>query len=326
MENIEKKMLFSVLVVLFFLSAFFVIAEGQEEESEDVFPSEPIHFVVPAGAGGGTDTHARLIAHKMEEYLSVPVIIENVSGGGTAVGSRKVIESEPDGYTILLNIVNIFTNKALGNTEFDGFDFEPIAEVGAFYLCEVTGGDSEYTDFRQIMESIREEPGSVKIATRIGAITHFTSLGVQREVGGEFHMVHIGDAATRITNILGGHVDLGIFGTNEAVEYHHSGMMRILTVYSPERIVSLEDVPTAHELGLDYEQGVGFWIFAPPNTPENRIKILADTFEKVMNDPEIIEKLKSQTLVPTFKRGEEFITTLQKQSELIYSIAEEYDL
>ncbi len=323
-----RKTALLLLVALFSLSFAFAEGAAEQEGAEDEYPSQPIRLVVPYGAGGGTDTHARLIVRALEDILPVPVVVVNMGGGASAIGSREVLEADPDGYTVLINIVNIWTNQALGNTDFGPFDLTPVAEAGTFYLVETTGANSEWESFSEVAESIREEPGSVRIATNIGAITHFTSLGVQQEVGGgaEFNMVHIGDGAQRIAAVLGGNVDLTIMGTNEAQPYKESGEMRVLAVYAPERVEGMSDVPTAREQGVDYVQPVSYWFFTPPETPDNIVEYLADALEEAMADQRVLNRLEELTMLPTFKRGEELDEAIEAQGERLFNLADVYDL
>jgi tripartite-type tricarboxylate transporter receptor subunit TctC len=316
------------LVALFSVSLVFAAGDAEQEGAEDEYPSQPIRLVVPYGAGGGTDTHARLIVRALEDILPVPVVVVNMGGGASAIGSREVLEADPDGYTVLINIVNIWTNQALGNTDFGPFDLTPVAEAGTFYLVETTAGDSEWNSFSEIAEAIREEPGSVRIATNIGAITHFTSLGVQQEIGGgaEFNMVHIGDGSQRIASVLGGNVDLTIMGTNEAAPYHESGEMKVLAVYAPERVEGMPDVPTAREQGVDYVQPVSYWFFTPPETPDHIVEYLADALEEAMQSQRVLDRLEELTMLPTFKRGEELDEAIEAQGERLFNLADVYDL
>ena len=325
-----KKTALLLLVALFSVSMVF--AEGAAEEdmegAGDEYPSQPIRLIVPYGAGGGTDTHARLLVRALEDILPVPIVVVNMGGGASAIGSREVLEADPDGYTVLINIVNIWTNQALGNTDFGPFDLEPIAEAGTFYLVETTAGDSEWDSFSQVAESIQEEPGSVRIATNIGAITHFTSLGVQQEIGSgaEFNMVHIGDGAQRIAAVLGGNVDLTIMGTNEAAPYHESGEMKVLAVYAPERVDGMSDVPTAGEQGVDYVQPVSYWFFAPPGTSQDIVDYLADALEEAMQDEQVLNRLEELTMLPTFKRDAELDQAIEEQGDRLFELADIYDL
>ncbi len=319
-----------LLMVVFTMALPFVFSEGSAEKGSAAdtaeYPAKPIKLIVPYGAGGGTDTQARLLAKKLEEILPVPIVIVNMGGGASAIGSREVLEADPDGYTILINIVNIWTNEILGNTDFGPFDLVPIAEAGTYYLAEVTGGKSKWNSFTEITRALKEQPQSVRIATNIGAITHFTSLGVQQEAGGEYNMVHIGDGSQRIASVLGNNVDTTIMGTNEAAKYQASREMKTLAVYAPERVKGMEDVPTAKEQGINFVQPVSYWFFAPSGTDSAKVEYLADAIEKTMQDVAIRSRLEELIMQPTFKRGAELKQAIQEQGDKLQKLADIYNL
>ncbi len=318
-----------LLCVVFMMLVPFVFAEGSAEKEQAVsaeYPAKPIKLIVPYGAGGGTDTQARLLVRKLEELLPVPVVVVNMGGGASAIGSREVLEADPDGYTILMNIVNIWTNEILGNTDFGPFDFVPIAEAGTYYLCEATGAKSKWNNFGELAKALKNKPKSVRIATNIGAITHFTSLGVQQSAGGEYNMVHIGDGSQRIASVLGNNVDTTIMGTNEVAKYQQSGEMRTLAVYAPERVKGMEDIPTAKEQGIDFVQPVSYWFFAPPGTSADIVEYLADILEKVMQDPAIRSKMEEMIMVPSYKRGDELKQAIQAEGDKLQKLGEIYNL
>lgn len=316
-----------ISVVMMIAVSVSVFGAGAPEEVED-YPSQEIRVIVPFGAGGGTDTHARLLQTGLNEVLPVPVVIDNIAGGAGAVGATEVLQADPDGYTVLINIVNIWTQKALGNTDYGPLDLEPVAEAGRYALVETTGTGSRFNSFEEIIAAIREQPGSVEVATNIGAITHFTSLGVQEELGGgaEFDLVHIGDGAQRISDVLGGHVDLTIMGVQEALPYYEAGEMKVLGVYADQRLDVMPDVPTMREQGLDYVQEVAYWFFMPPGTPQEAVDYFAEAIEQVMQMDHIVQELERQGLQPTFLRGDELVRAIERDGERIMNLAEIYDL
>ena len=158
--------------------------------------------------------------------------------------------------------------------------------------------------------------------------THFTSLGIQEAIGNNarFSMVHIGDGAQRITDVLGGHVDLTLMGVQEALPYYQSGQMKVLGILSDDRVEVMKDVPTMKEQGLDFVQEIGYWFFMPPNTPKEIVNTFADALEEVMKRPSVIKRLTDQGLRPTFVRGEDFKKLIQDDGQRLIDLAKKYDL
>ncbi len=318
-----------VLLVLIVCMMGSVFAAAQAETEEQGYPMKEIRIIVPYNAGGGTDTHARLLQEGLSQVFDVPIVIDNMGGGASIVGSLEVLNAEPDGYTVLINIVNNWTQYALGNSDFTPLDFELVAEAGRYALVEVTtGGAPRFNRYSEVIKAIKNDPGSVVIATNIGAITHFTSLGIQEAVGGgaEFHMVHIGDGAQRITDVLGGHVDLTIMGVQEALPYYKSGQMKVLGIFGNDRVAVMPDVPTMKEQGLDFVQEIGYWYMMPPGTPQDIVDTFADAVEKVMKMDFVVERLEGMGLRPTFARGEEFKAIVEHDGQRLVDLAKKYDL
>ena len=319
------------IALLLLLMTVSLMANGEQETegaSGDAYPTKAIKVIVPFSAGGGTDTHARILQRKIEKYLGQPVAVVNMGGAASLIGSREVLNAEPDGYTVLLNIPNLWTNKALGNANFGPLDFEPVAEAGLYYLCQVTGSNGRFTDLNELYDYAKKNPGVVSEATNIGAITYFTSLTVADSLGEQnlLKLVHIGDGAQRIANVLGNHIDTTIMGTQEAKPYVESGEMRVLGIYSEERVAGFEDAPTFIERGINVTAPIGYTFYMPKGTPENIVNIFADAVEKVMQDPEVVAKLESMSLIPSLKRGEKLVESLTKQGEHLMNIASKFNL
>ncbi|MCP4396573.1 MAG: tripartite tricarboxylate transporter substrate binding protein [bacterium] len=316
-KRISVMLMLSLCVMSF--SASIVAAE---------YPEKPIKIIVPYGAGGGTDTTTRIIQKALDKILPQPVVIVNMGGAASVIGSRELLKSEPDGYTMLVNIINVWTNKVLGTADFGAEAFQPVAQCGTYYLVEVTRPESPYNNLAEMIEAAKSQPDTVKVATNIGAITHFTTLALQDAVGsGDIvRLVHIGDGASRISNVLGGHIDSTIMGNQETKGYYDSGEMKLLAVYAPERIEGYEDVPTAREQGIEMEQAVSYWFFMPEGTPMDRVNYMADALEKAMNDPELIERMAAMTMIPSYLRGEALEKHIEEEGAKIQAIAEKHNL
>ncbi len=309
----------SLFLLLLVISVPVVAAEKE-------YPSRPITFIVPYAAGGGTDIMARVLQKGLEKVLPVPVAIVNIGGGSGSIGLSELMAAEPDGYTMAIDITNCWTNKALGTADFSPLDFEPVAQTGEYYLCYAVGRNSPYNSLKDIYNKLKKEPKTVIEATNIGAITHFTTLALQDMMGVEIRLVHIGDGASRIQNVLGGHVDATIMGTHEVFPYYKSGEMKVVAIFSEERLDIMPDVSTAKEQGFDVVRSNPYWIFMPKGTPEDRVVYMADALEKVMQDPEILDNLENLVMETTFLRGEALVENIKKVGEEIMAIAESHGL
>jgi tripartite-type tricarboxylate transporter receptor subunit TctC len=296
--------------------------------ADSAYPAKPIKLIVPYGAGGGTDTVARMIQNGLKKVLPQPVAIVNIGGGAGVVGMRELKNSKPDGYTMGFDIINLWTNKALGTSSFGPLDFEPVAQTGTYYLCMVASAKSKYKDFGDVIKAIKEKPKSFAEATNIGAIIHFNSLALQDQIGkgAEIKFVHIGDGGGRFSAVLGGHVDATITAAHQAKVFYDSGEMKVLAVYTKNRLPEMPDVPSTTEYEIKLPGEVGYWFFMPKGTPRKKVDYMANALEKVMKDPEINQSFKKLIMEPSFIKGKAFTKKIKDDGEIIMKLAETYNL
>lgn len=289
------------------------------------FPEEPIQVIVPFGAGGLSDTFARIIQKGLDRELDQPVVIVNVPGAGGTIGSRQAKDADADGYTILNLHDGLLTASALGVTDYANDAFVPIAQTGSTSAMVVVGKDSPYQTLNELMDAACAAPNTIKDATNIGAIVHFTTLFLSDLSGcAEFRFVQAGGGSKRMASILGGHADVAVFATTEYADFDDS--VRALAILSAERNDRFPDVPTAKEQGYDAEFGVDVWWFAPAGTPQERVDYLADKFEAVMNSEDVLAEYEARTMKPVFMRGEALANDIEAQRVSLTALAEKFGL
>ncbi len=315
------KKIFCLLIVL--LTSFGLAGMAMADD----YPSKPIKIVVPYKAGGGTDTAARLLVKYMEKEIPAKLVVINKGGAASAVGNRQVKDADPDGYTVLFNMINVWLPKLLGITEVDGNDLEPVAAAWKFALVEAASSKTPYKNLREYLEAAKSKPNTIKQAINIGAITHFASMALQGSVpGAKFKMVHIGDGATRISSVMGGHVDSTLFSTAEALPFQKSGEMKIIGVYSSHQYPGMENVPTTASVGLDVNIEPVYRLLVPKGTPQNRIDYLANAVGKAMQNKELLQKIKDMSCLPAFAKGEELKESFAKEQKMITALAKKHNL
>ncbi len=320
-----------ILLAIAVTAAGLAFGEGRRESAAartavEQYPVKPIRLIVPYAAGGGTDVTARMIVQKLEKVIGQPVAIVNIGGAGGGLGMKEVLSAAPDGYTMGVDIINMWTRKALKTTDFGPEAFELVAQCGSYYLVEAARAASPYNTLKELFEAAKKAPDTIQEATNIGAITHFTSLALMDATGGKLRLVHIGDGTQRITAVLGGHVEMTIMGTHEVLPFYKSGEMKVLAVAAPQRVEGLEKAPTAREQGIDVVQSVDYWFTMPKGTPGEKVDFMADALGKVMQDPEIVGKMKSMSMVPSYLKGEEYRKHVDEQGRKILAIAEKHNL
>ena len=264
------------------------------EVSGDWKPEKDVTFIVGFDAGGTADIPARVVAEYMSKYSGVNVTVANITGASGQVAARQVMESEPDGYTLLHVPVGYYLQAALGNADFTYEDFTPVTMWCDSWIGLAISGDSPYNTYEEFIEAARENPGEIRIGSASGTLPQLALLAMQEKEGVEFNMVDLG-SNNKATELLGGRIDGYIDTIASFSQYVDSGDFKCLMAfaYDDTELPGYEGLPTAESLGytdFDYlMQSFGMWM--PKDAPEAIVDYWAGIIEQCANDPDCIEEL-----------------------------------
>jgi tripartite-type tricarboxylate transporter receptor subunit TctC len=262
----------------------------------DTFPSRPIKFVVPYPPGGASDVTARLIADKLGPMLGQPVIVDNRPGANGIVALEAVSKSPADGYTILMGNVgpNAINAGLYPKLPYDPLkSFAPIMLTTTVPLVLLVNPASGITTTQQLVAQAKASPGNVKFASGgLGSATHLTAELFKDKAGIDIvHVPYKGDMPAMI-DVMGGHVNFTFATAIAAAPFIAQGRVRVLATASRARPKSLAQYPTVAEAGLaDFESNSWGGVLAPVGTPQPVIALLHDRLAKVMELPDLREKL-----------------------------------
>ena len=291
--------------------------------ADDPFPRKPIKIVVPFGAGGGSDTFTRIIQKAIQEenLLSVPIVIINVPGAGGSVGSRRVKNARPDGYTLLQIHEGMLTNQYSGNANFGASSFEPIAGTGQMAHVIAVPENAPYQSINDLLSKAKTDPDSIVFAVGIGAPSHFAGLMLEKETpGAKFRFTQSGGGAKRFASLAGGHSDVTTFSVAEYVEFKENGI-RALAILADERSDVVPEVATAVEQQVNViSANMHFW-WAPKHTPQDRINIIAEALNRAMNLPDVKSQLEQLATAPAYFSGDALKQELAIREERISQVA-----
>lgn len=270
----------------------------------DTYPNQPIRLIVPFGAGGGTDGLARAIQLSVDDndLLSVPMVVANAPGAGGAVGTRQLLASDPDGYTILQIHQEMFAASAIERVDYTPENFEPIIQVSEACMFVAVNEDSPYTNLDEMISDIKENPADFRQADDIGAATHFPSVQLMNAAGTQWPIVPVGATSARFTSLQGGFTQMALL--SPLWLERAAGKIRPLAVLGEESYDFAPEVPTAKEQGYDVTACLNRRYWAPAGTPQEHIEILADTIEAAANSEEVKNYLAESGEVLKIVRGE----------------------
>jgi tripartite-type tricarboxylate transporter receptor subunit TctC len=262
--------------------------------AEDVasYPSHSIRIVVPFSAGGTADILPRIVAEKLRERWGQAVVIENRTGAGGNIGAQVVVNSEPDGYTLLSSPPGpIAINEALfKHLEFRPSDLEPVTVLGAVPNVLAVSPNFPAVTARDFVQYVKKNPGKVTYASQgIGSTSHLAGVLFEKLTNSKMVHVPYRGSAPALQDLMGGQVDLLFDNLASSIPLNKAHKLRILAVGSSQRVSSLPDVPTVQEAGvLGFESTTWFAVMAPPKTSDAIIERLNKAIAEVLAQPDVI--------------------------------------
>lgn len=247
------------------------------------YPEKPVTLVVGFGAGGGSDTAARILASEMEDALGQKIIVENKGGAGGAVAAQYIRQRPADGYTIGFAVATTFAFTPLtGNVAYSADDVDYIATTHGYRAVFAAPKDAPFDDWAGMI-AVAKDRGWLNYASIIPldrAIIQY--IGRKEEI--EVNIVPTRGGAGARQAVLGGHVDIGFSGSN-ALPMHEDGAINVIAALNPEGISEHPSIPTLTTLGYDVAAGEAAVFFAPKGTdPEALEKLEAALAEAVKSE------------------------------------------
>ncbi len=303
-------------------------SEGGAAGDGDSFPSKDVNMIVTYAAGGPTDVAGRAIAKFMEQDLGQTFVVENKDGASGAVGTGEVVRSTADGHTIAMTTESAVAR--VPNVENVGYTYEDVAPIGVATYGPgllLVGADSPYETIDDLLEAAKAKPGSLKFGTA-GASSpqHVEIMRLKRDHDIDIEAVPFKGEAPAVTALLGNNID-GCFCSNAQTTMAQvdAGKFKVLAVGTPERIPSMEDVPTLKESGFeDLIYGNSYFILAAPkDTPADAIAVLEESLEKALKDDATRQVIGDIRILPDFMGSEELKTMMADEQDTLGPILRE---
>lgn len=239
----------------------------------DWMPERPVTYVVPWGAGGGTDANSRMLASLLERQMGQPFNVVNRTGGNGVVGHSAIATGEPDGYTIGAVTVEITTMHHAGLTELNQDNVTPIALVDIVPASVLVSKDSPYNTLEELLADAKANPGKLTgSGTAQGGIWHLALAGMLNAEGMDpaaIRWVPSDGAAAAMQELIAGGVDVATPALSEGKALVESGELKALAYMHDTRMSALPDVPTTKEsLDSDWTLAAFITVSGPEGMPE----------------------------------------------------------
>lgn len=268
-----------------------------------VLPKGPIMLVVPFAAGGATDVVSRLVAQKLGERIGRTVVVENVGGGGGAIGAAKVAKAAADGSVLLMGTVATHAINPLATTPspYDPQkDFTPISLVATVPNVLLVSSSVKAQNVRELIALLKAQPGKFNYGTSgVGTPPHLSGELFKSMAGVDINHVPYKGGGPAMSDLVGGHIPLLFDVLSGAASHMRAGSVRALAVTTSKRSPSFPDVPTMAEAGVPgYETYTWNAVFAPAGLPRPLVELLSRELQAVVAQPEVQGKLKDLSANP----------------------------
>ena len=272
------------------------------------WPSRPVRMVIPFPPGGTLDTIGRLLAQKLGEQTGQTFIVENRAGGNGIIGADLVSKAPADGYTLLFNASTFttapMTMKAVPYEVVK--DFTPVALVAKAPLSVAINKNLPITDVKSLIAYAKAHPGKMTFAVgSIGSAGHLSTELLKRAGGLDYLIVPYKGTAPAFQDLIGGQIDGFIDPILGSLQYHKSGMLKVIAVTSATRATSLPNVPTVGESIPGYEFYSWYGLWGPAKLPPAITQRLNAEVNKALGT-DMRETLNAQGLLLTPGSVEDF--------------------
>jgi tripartite-type tricarboxylate transporter receptor subunit TctC len=273
-----------IVLAVFVLAAGLLLAAGAVWAAD--FPTGPITLIVPYPAGGATDIACRALAEGAKKYLGQPVIVENRSGGGGAVGVGAMLAKKPDGYTVSEAVNSLHRNSFMNKLPFDTVkDVTPIMMYGGHLYGILVRPDSPFKTLPELIAYAKAHPYKLTyMASGVATGGHIAWEETAYNAGGVklTHVPSKGDPESTAA-LLGGHVDM-IATTAGWIPLAEAGKLRFLAHFLEKRSKRFPNVPTVKELGYKVVHDSPMGIFGQKGMDPKLVRILHDAFHKAQSE------------------------------------------
>jgi tripartite-type tricarboxylate transporter receptor subunit TctC len=267
--------------------------------AQDKYPSKPISWVCPYGAGGNADNRSRQVAKAMSALLGQPIVVDNKAGAGGNIGTEMIARARPDGYVIGMGN---FAPLAVNQTLFKKLNFDPQADLTPIALIErgplvlMVRNDSPYRTVKDIVAAAKAAPGKLSYASGGIGGTHHLSGALFEHVAG-IDMIHAPykSGSAGATDVMGGQVQMMFEQMYAAMPSIKGGLMRPLAITSRTRSPLLPDVPTMAEQGYAAVEVLNWQgLIGPKGMAPDLVRQLNRVCNQALNTEEVKSKVLSQ--------------------------------
>jgi tripartite-type tricarboxylate transporter receptor subunit TctC len=289
------------------------------------WPTRPVKVVVPNGAGGISDTLARLTSERLAKMLGQPFVIENKGGAGGIIGTEYAARSPNDGYTIYFGGGAQFTvNPLIKKLTFDPLkELTPISMVSINGMGLVVHPDLPVHSVREFIDYVKANPGKINYGVAgLGQSSHLAPAAFAARAGLDMVVVPYQSTPPALMGLLSGTVQLFFGNISDLLELVHTGKGRLLAISTQKRVPQFPDIPTVAETVPGFVMTGWIGYFAPAGTPRPIIDRLSKALAAICREPEVVKTMANVGIDAVGNTPDEFAAAIQADLPMVRAAVE----
>ncbi|MBB3182230.1 tripartite tricarboxylate transporter substrate binding protein [Variovorax sp. Sphag1AA] len=292
-------------------------------------PDHPVSLVVPYTPGGGTDATARAVARRLGELWGQPVVVENMPGADGLIGTRRVMDARPDGYTLLLQVPSIVVTKHMPGLK--GVDPIPrLTPVTAVSISPAAIVASAKVPAKTLDEFIRYcKTASTPCSLASGeSLARVSAKQLAAEAGiPNLIVVNYKGTGAIVTDMIANNVNMAFTGITAALPHYKAGTLKIFATQGQKRAAALPEVPTTAEAGYPQFQSVTWYgLFAPKGTPAEVTQGIVGALREAVKDADVQKTIAAAGAEPLVNTPAEFAAQIREDSARMDALVKLYPL
>lgn len=299
------------------LAAAFIVHPTQIFAQQ--WPSKTVRIVAPFPPGGGIDIQSRVLAAAFQKSMGQNFIIDNRTGASGIIGTQHVVNSPPDGYTVMITSgsISVVVTLYAKRTKFNVFsDLTPVSWISSTPLVLSLHPSVPVKTVKELVALAKRTPGGMNAAGNAsGTTAHLTAEMFNQVVGIKSTVLTYRGGGPSVIALITGEADY-LFATAPSIMPHiRTGRARAIAVTSPRRSRLLPELPTMNSFYPGFEADNWYAMFYPKGTPKAIIAKMSEEVRKALNTPKLKEFYPKQMLEPVGSSPEELAALLKREVE-----------
>jgi len=305
------------LLTTFTVAAVLATAVPLGALAQTGYPAGTIRVVSPYPPGGGTDILSRVIGQKLNENLKQPVVVENRAGANGTIGAAYVAKSPPDGLTMLIVPAGYAANPALYKSlPYDqSKDLAPVSHLASGPLVLVVHPSLPAKSVKELIALAKKRPGEINVGSAgNGSLPHLCAELFNSAGGVKLTHIPYKGSGAAIVDVLGGQVPVYFMNILQSLPLIKAGKLRALGVTSPQRSAIAPDLPAIAQDVPGFDMTNWYGLLVAGNTPRDIINKLQQEVARVLNLPELKERLAGEGMTTVASTPEQFVEFLARET------------